>query len=67
MCCPPRGGSISHQTQTKFGGFGNLSNLIAHAKFEINWYKIVPLAEGESFMFSTPLTRLSPACDQTKF
>jgi len=26
-------------------------NVITHAKFEINWYKIVPLAKGWNFMF----------------
>jgi len=48
---PPRGGSTAHWTQTKFAKSGNLPNVITHAKFEINWYKIVPLAMGWSFMF----------------
>jgi len=49
----PRGGMTYHRTRTKFGGAGNLRNVITHAKFEINWYQIVPLAKGWNFLFST--------------
>jgi len=48
---PPRGVSTAHRTWTNFVRIGNLPNLITHAKFETNWYKIVPLAKGWSFMF----------------
>jgi len=48
---PPRDGSTAHRTRTKFGKAGNLPNVITPAKFENNWYKIVPLAKGWSFMF----------------
>jgi len=48
---PPRGVSFAHQTRTYFVRVDNLRNVITHAKFEINWYKIVPLAKGWSFMF----------------
>jgi len=48
---PPRGGSTAHQTQTNFVRAGDLPNIITHAKFEINWYKIAALAKGWSFMF----------------
>jgi len=47
---PPRGVSIAHRIQTKFGRAGNLPNVITHAVFEINWYKIVTLAKGWIFM-----------------
>jgi len=46
-----RGVSTAHRTRTKFVRVGNLPNVITHAKFEINWYKIVPLAKGWSFIF----------------
>jgi len=36
--------------RTKFGRAGNLPNVITHAKFHIDWNKIVPLAKGWSFM-----------------
>jgi len=48
---PPRGVSIAHHIQTKFVRASNLPNVITHAKFEINWYKIVALAKGWRFMF----------------
>jgi len=48
---PPRGVSTAHRIQTKFGRAGDLPNLITHAKFQIDWYKIVTLAKGWSFMF----------------
>jgi len=48
---PPRGVSTAHRIQTKFGRTGKLPNLITHAKFQINCYKIVILAKGWSFMF----------------
>jgi len=48
---PPRGVLTAHRTRTKFGRFGDLPNIIIHAKFEINWYKIVTLAKGWIFMF----------------
>jgi len=48
---PPRGVSTAHQTQTNFVRAGNLPNVITHAKYQIDWYNIVPLANGWSFMF----------------
>jgi len=48
---PPRGVSTAHRTRTNFVMVVDLPNVITHAKFEINWYKIVPLAKGWSFMF----------------
>jgi len=48
---PPPGVSTAYRILTKFGRAGNLPNVIAHAKFQINWYKIVTLAKGWSFMF----------------
>jgi len=48
---PPRGVSTAHPTRTNFVRVGDLPNVIIHAKFEINWNKIVPLAKGWSFMF----------------
>jgi len=51
ICWPPRGVSTAHWTQTKFGRAGNLSNDITHAKFQIDWNKIVTLAKGWIFMF----------------
>jgi len=48
---PPRDVSTAHRIRTKFGKVGDLPNLIIHAKFEINWYKIVTLAKGWFFMF----------------
>jgi len=47
----PRGVSTAYRTRTNFVRVGDLSNVITHAKFEINCYKIVPLAKGWSFMF----------------
>jgi len=50
----PRGVSTAHRTRTNFVRAGNLPNVIAHAthaKCQIDWYKIVPLANGRSFMF----------------
>jgi len=47
----PRGVSTVHQTWTNFVRVGDLPNVITQAKFEINWYKIVPLPKGWSFMF----------------
>jgi len=47
----PRGVSTAYQTRTNFVRAGDLPNVITHAKFEINWYKIVTLAKGLSFMF----------------
>jgi len=63
---PPRGVSTAHRNWTNFGRAGELPNIITHAKFEINWYKIVTLAKGWSFhvlalLRRTQLTRLSPA------
>jgi len=49
--CWPRGVSTTHRTQTKFGRAGKLPNFITHAKFQIDWNKIVTLAKGWSFMF----------------
>jgi len=49
----PRGVSIAHWTRTKFGRAGNLSNVITHAKFQIDWNKIVPLTKVEVSCFST--------------
>jgi len=62
----PRDVSTAHRTRTNFVRVGDLPNVITHAKFDINCYKIVPLAKGWSFHVSallrrTPLTRLSPA------
>jgi len=51
MLPPPRGVSTAHRIRTKFGKAGNLPNIIAHAKFQIDWNKIVTLAKGWSFMF----------------
>jgi len=48
---PPRGVSTAHRTRTNFVRVGDLPNVITHAKFEINWFKIVPLAKGWSFIF----------------
>jgi len=48
---PPRSVSTAHQTRTNFVRVGDLPNVITHAKFEINWYKIVRSAKGWSFMF----------------
>jgi len=50
---PPRGVSTAHRIRTKFGRADNLSNLITHAKCQINWYKIVPLAEVSCFSTTT--------------
>jgi len=47
----PRGVSIAHQVQTKFGMAGDLPNVIIPAKCEIIWYQIVTLAKGWSFLF----------------
>jgi len=47
----PRGVLTAYRTQTKFGKAGNLPNVITHAKFQIDWNKIVRLAMGWSFMF----------------
>jgi len=49
----PYGVSTAHRTRTKFDRASNLRNVITHAKFQIDWNKIVPLAKGWSFMFST--------------
>jgi len=62
---PPRGGSTAYRIRTKFGGAGNLPNVITYATFQINWYKIVT-GEGLKFhvlalLRRTPLTWLSPA------
>jgi len=48
---PPCGVSTVHRTQTNFVRVGDLPNVITDAKFDINWYKIVRLAKGWSFMF----------------
>jgi len=48
---PTRGVSTANRIQTKFGRAGNLSNLIIHAKLQIDWNKIVTLAKSWSFMF----------------
>jgi len=48
---PPRCVSTAHRIRTKLGRGGNLPNVITHAKFQINWYKIVTLAKGWSLMF----------------
>jgi len=47
---PPRGVSTAHRIPTKFGRAGNLPNVITHAKYQINWYKIVTLVNGWSFV-----------------
>jgi len=63
----PHGVSTAHRTRTNFGRAGYLLNVITHASFEINWYKIVTLAKGEISCVSTILRRtiltimLSPA------
>jgi len=49
----PRGVLTAHQTQTKFGRAGNLSNFITQAKFQIDWNKIVPLAKCWISCFSS--------------
>jgi len=36
----------AHRTRTNFVRVGDLPYVITHAKFEINWYKIVPLTKG---------------------
>jgi len=46
-----RGVSTAHRTGTNFVRVGDLPNVITHAKFQINWYKIVPLAKGWSLIF----------------
>jgi len=43
---PARGVSTAHRIRTTFGRAGDLSNVIIHAKCEINLYKIVTLAKG---------------------
>jgi len=48
---PPRGVSTAHRTRTNFGRAGHLPNVITHTKFEINWFQIVTLAKGWSYMF----------------
>jgi len=48
---PPRGVSAAHRTRTNFVRAGNFRNVITHAKCQVDWYKIVPLAKGWSFMF----------------
>jgi len=48
---PPRGVSTAHRTRSNFVRVGDLPDVIIHAQFEINWYKIVLLAKGWSFMF----------------
>jgi len=48
---PPRDVSTAYRILIKFGKAGNLPNIITHAKFQINWYKILTLAKGWSFMF----------------
>jgi len=53
---PPRGVSTAHLTRTNFVRVGDLPNVITHAKFQINWYKIVPLSKGWSFMFQHYIT-----------
>jgi len=50
---PPRGASTANLIQTKFCRADNLSNVITHAKFQIDWNKIVTLAKGWSACFST--------------
>jgi len=50
---PPRGCSSASRTQTKFGMAGNLPNVITHAKFEINWYKLYLWRKVEVSCFST--------------
>jgi len=50
---PPSGVLTANWIQTKFGRAGNLPNVITHAKFQSDWNKIVTLAKGWSFMFST--------------
>jgi len=59
----PRGVSTAHRIRTNFVRAGNLPNLITHAKFQINWYKVVTLAKFYvlALLRRTPLTRLSPA------
>jgi len=39
----PRGVSTAHWTRTKFGRADNLPDVITHAKFQIDWNKIVSL------------------------
>jgi len=48
---PPRGVSTAHRTRTNFVRAGNLPNVITHAKCQIDWYKIVSLANSWSFLF----------------
>jgi len=49
-CCPTLRLDRSSDPN-KFGRASNLPNVITHAKFQINWYKIVTLAKGWSSMF----------------
>jgi len=48
---PARGVSTAYRTRTNFVRVGDLTNKITHGKFQIDWYTIVPLAMGWSFMF----------------
>jgi len=48
---PPRGVSAAHRIRIKFVRAGYLPNFIIHAKFLVDWNKIVTLAKGWSFMF----------------
>jgi len=51
----PRVVSTAHRTQTNFVRVGDLPNVITHAKFEINWFKIVPWRRVEVSCFSTTM------------
>jgi len=53
---PPRGGSTAQQIRTNFGRADNILNVITHAKYEISWYKTVPLAKGWSYMLISTTT-----------
>jgi len=46
----PRGVSTAHRIQTNFVRADNLPDVFIHAKCQIDWYKIVPLANGWSFL-----------------
>jgi len=50
---PPHGVLAAHQTRTNFVRVGDLPDIITHAKFEINWYKMCLWRSVEVSCFST--------------
>jgi len=48
---PPCGVLTAFRTLTNFVRAGNLPNVITHAEYQIDWYKIVSSAKGWSFRF----------------